>query len=157
MAFSRAKEYLKNLGFEDKIIEFNVSSATVLEAALALDCTEGEIAKTLAFNIKDKPVLIVMAGNVKVDNAKFKQEFGVKAQMININDVENLIGHQVGGVCPFGIKDGIDVYLDNSLKQFKTVYPACGSSNSAVKLLIEELEIASNYLKWIDVSRMLDN
>ena len=155
MSFERAKEYLKEYGLENKVMEFPVSSATVEEAAKAVGCKEEEIAKTLSFIVEDKPILIVVAGDCKIDNSKYKAEFHKKAKMIPFNDVEKLIGHNVGGVCPFGIKERVTVYLDDSLKRFDTIYPACGSSNSAVKLTIEELEKASNYEKWIDVCKQI--
>ena len=153
MSFIKAKEYLKNFNLEDRIMEFDISSATVKEAAIALGCSEGEIAKTLSFIVNDKPILIVTAGDSKIDNSKYKKEFSTKAKMIAFDDVEKLIGHSVGGVCPFGINDKVDVYLDESLKQYEIIYPACGSSNSAVKLTVNDLETASNYLKWIDVCK----
>ncbi len=153
MSFERAKEYLKEYGLENKVMEFPVSSATVEEAAKAVGCEEKEIAKTLSFIVDDKPILIVVAGDCKIDNSKYKAEFHKKAKMIPFADVEELIGHSVGGVCPFGIKEGVTVYLDDSLKRFDTIYPACGSSNSAVKLTIEELEKASNFEKWVDVCK----
>lgn len=153
MSIVRVKEYLKKYGLEDKIMEFDVSSATVKEAAIALNSSEGEIAKTLSFIVNDKPILIVASGNSKIDNSKYKKEFNAKAKMIVFDDVEKLIGHTPGGVCPFGVNDGVTIYLDNSLKQFKTVYPACGSSNSAIKLSIEKLETITNYEKWIDVTK----
>ena len=153
MSFERAKEYLKELGLENKVKEFPVSSATVEEAAKAVGCEEEKIAKTLSFIVEDKPILIVVAGDCKVDNSKYKAEFHKKAKMIPFTEVEELIGHSVGGVCPFGIKNGVTVYLDESLRRFDTVYPACGSSNSAVKLTIEELEKTSKYEKWIDVCK----
>ena len=152
MSIIKAKEHLKKYNLDDRVLEFNVSSATVKDAALALNCTEGEIAKTLSF-LTDKPILIITAGDHKIDNAKYKKEFKLKAKMIPFNEVEKIIGHAAGGVCPFGINDGIDVYLDVSLKQYEIVYPACGSSNSAVKLTIPELETSSNYKKWIDVCK----
>ena len=155
MSFERAKEYLKEYGLENKVMEFPVSSATVEEAAKAVGCMEEEIAKTLSFIVEDKPILIVVAGDCKIDNSKYKAEFHKKAKMIPFNDVEKLIGHNVGGVCPFGIKERVTVYLDDSLKRFDTIYPACGSSNSAVKLTIEELEQASNFEKWIDVCKQI--
>ncbi len=155
MSFERAKEYLKEYGLENKVMEFPVSSATVEEAAKAVGCEEEKIAKTLSFIVDDKPILIVVAGDCKIDNSKYKAEFHKKAKMIPFSDVENLIGHSVGGVCPFGIKEGVTVYLDDSLKRFDIIYPACGSSNSAVKLTIEELEKASNYEKWIDVCKQI--
>ena len=152
MSIIKAKEHLKKYNLDDRVLEFNVSSATVKDAALALKCTEGEIAKTLSF-LTDKPILIITAGDHKIDNAKYKKEFKLKAKMIPFNEVEKIIGHAAGGVCPFGINDGIDVYLDVSLKQYEIVYPACGSNNSAVKLTIPELETSSNYKKWIDVCK----
>lgn len=155
MSFVKAKEYLQKCGLEDKIMEFNVSSATVEEAAKAINCKEEEIVKTLSFIVKDKPILIAVAGDSKIDNSKFKAEFHTKAKMIQFDQVEELTGHAVGGVCPFGINENVDVYLDESLKRFKIIYPACGSSNSAVKLTLEELEKASNYKKWIDVCKAL--
>lgn len=153
MSLSIVKNHLKKYGLEDRVMEFNVSSATVKEAAEAVGCKEEEIAKTLSFIVDDRPILIVTAGDQKIDNPKFKAEFHTKAKMIPFDDVKNLIGHSVGGVCPFGINEGVDVYLDTSLKRFDITYPACGSSNSAVKLSIEELEKASNYKKWIDVCK----
>ena len=134
-------------------MEFTVSSATVEEAAKAVNCKEEEIAKTLSFLVEEKPIVIVIAGDKKIDNSKYKAEFHSKAKMIPLDNVEKLIGHEVGGVCPFGIKENIQVYLDISLKRFSIVYPACGSSNSAIKLTIEELEKISNYKKWIDVCK----
>lgn len=153
MAFERAKEHLKKYGLENKILEFDVSSATVAEAAKAVGCGEAEIAKTLSFIVNEQPILIVVAGDSKINNTKYKAEFHTKAKMLVFEDVERLIGHGVGGVCPFGINEGITVYLDKSLKKFDVMYPACGSSNSAVKLTIEEIEKASNYEKWIDVCK----
>ena len=153
MSLTKAKEHLKKYGLEDKIMEFSVSSATVKEAAIALNCKEEEIAKTLSFLVNDKPILIVTSGDQKIDNSKYKTEFHTKAKMIPFDEVETKIGHGVGGVCPFGINDDVKVYLDTSLKRFKTIYPACGTSNSAVKLTIEELEKTSNYIKWIDVCK----
>ena len=150
MSFIKAKEYLKKFNLEDRIMEFDVSSATVREAANALGCSEGEIAKTLSFLVGDKPILIVTAGDAKVDNSKYKKEFSTKAKMIAFDEVEKIIGHSVGGVCPFGINENVEVYLDESLKQYEIIYPACGSSNSAVKLTVNDLETASNYLKWVD-------
>lgn len=155
MSLVKAKEYLQKYGLENKIMEFDVSSATVGEAAKAINCKEEEIVKTLSFTIDDKPILIATAGDSKVDNSKFKAEFNVKAKMIPIEDVERLVGHSVGGVCPFGIKENVDVYLDTSIKRFEIVYPACGSSNSAVKLTVSELEKASNCKKWIDVCKQM--
>lgn len=153
MSLERAKEHLIKYGLEDRIMEFFVSSATVGEAASAIGCNECEIAKTLSFIVSDKPILIVVAGDARIDNRKFKDEFFEKAKMIAFEDVEKLIGHAVGGVCPFGVNDGAEVYLDNSLKNFDVVYPACGNSNSAVKLTLKELETASEFKKWVDVCK----
>lgn len=153
MSLDRAREYLKKHNLDGKIKEFEASCATVAEAAQAIGCEEKEIAKTLSFYIEDKPILIVAAGDSKVDNAKYKAEFGVKAKMIPFEEVEGMVGHAVGGVCPFGVNDGVKVYLDRSLMRFETVYPACGSSNSVVKLKLEELEKAVGYEKWVDVCK----
>ena len=155
MSLVRAKEYLKKYGLENKIMEFDVSSATVKEAAKAINCKEGEIVKTLSFIVNDIPILIAVAGDSKIDNSKFKAEFQIKAKMIPFDNVEELIGHAVGGVCPFGINENVEVYLDNSLKRFAIVYPACGSSNSAVKLTLDELEKSSYCNKWIDVCKSI--
>ena len=157
MTIEKVREYLKKFGLDNKIMEFDVSSATVIEAAIALNCKEQEIAKTLSFIVNDRPVLIVTAGDSKVDNSKFKTKFNVKAKMIPFDDVERLVGYAVGGVCPFGVNEDVDVFLDESLKRFDTVYPACGSSNSAIKLSIEELEKASNYKEWIDVCKIVSD
>ncbi len=153
MSLNKAQEHLKKYNLENRIILFDVPTGTVAEAAKALGCKEAEIAKTLSFKVDNKPILIVMCGSSKIDNAKFKATFKEKAHMLNPDEVENLIGHKVGGVCPFGINEGVLVYLDVSLKQFKTVYPAAGTDNSAVKLTLEELETASNYTEWVDISK----
>ena len=155
MSLVKAKEYLQKFGLENKIMEFSVSSATVEEAAKAINCKEEEIVKTLSFILDDKPILVAVAGDSKIDNSKFKAEFHTKAKMIPYDSVEELVGHAVGGVCPFGVKENVDVYLDSSLKRFKIVYPACGSPNSAVKLTLDELEKISNYKKWIDVCKSI--
>lgn len=153
MSLERAKTHLKKWDLEEKILEFPTSSATVELAAKALNCEEERIAKTLSFKNESGCILIVAAGDAKVDNKKFKEEFGMKANMLKFDEVEELTGHSVGGVCPFGVKDGAEVYLDESLKRFKTVFPACGTENSAIELSIEELEICSEYLKWVDVCK----
>ena len=153
MAIEKVKQYFKNFGIDNRIKEFEVSSATVELAALALNCKPERIAKTLSFMVENQPILIVVAGDKRVDNAKFKQQFSVKAKMLNFEDVENLIGHAVGGVCPFAVNDGVKFYLDESLKQFETVFPACGSGNSAIELTIAELEKYSNYVSWVDISK----
>ena len=155
MSLQRAKEYLEKFDMADRVIEFDSSSATVSEAAKAAGCTEGEIAKTLSFLVGEKAILIVVAGDVKIDNSKYKAEYHTKAKMLAFDDVERLIGHAVGGVCPFGIEENVDVYLDVSLKRFDMVYPACGSSNSAIKLTIDELEKTSGYIKWVDVCKQI--
>ena len=156
MSLQKAKEHLKKYGLEDRIKEFDVSSATVLEAANSIGCEEKNIVKTLSFLVGEQPILIAVSGNAKIDNHKFKTEFNTKAKMIPSDELLDLVGHAAGGVCPFGIKDGVLVYLDVSLKEFDTVYPACGTSNSAVKLTIPLLEEASNYIEYIDVCKKLE-
>lgn len=153
MAFEKAKEYLKQFGLEDRIMVFDTSSATVELAAEAVGCEPARIAKTLSFQVEDHCILIVAAGDARIDNKKYKAQFHTKAKMLAFEDVEELTGHAVGGVCPFGAKEGVTVYLDESLKRFETVYPACGSSNSAVKLTLPELEHASGCKAWIDVCK----
>jgi prolyl-tRNA editing enzyme YbaK/EbsC (Cys-tRNA(Pro) deacylase) len=153
MAIEKVREYFKEFGMEKKIQEFETSSATVELAAQALNCEPERIAKSLAFKINEKGILIIAAGDAKIDNAKYKSVFHVKAKMLTIDEVEELIGHAIGGVCPFGINDNVDVYLDISLKRFKTVFPACGSSNSAIELTIDEMEKYSNYIEWVDVCK----
>lgn len=155
MSIEKARNYLKQCGIEDKVQEFEVSSATVELAAQALNCAPERIAKTLSFLIEEKAILIVAAGDAKIDNKKYKETFHTKAKMIPADQVESLIGHAVGGVCPFGINEGVTVYLDESLKRFETVYPACGSSNSAIELTIPELERYSGYESWVDVCKVL--
>lgn len=153
ISIEKVRNYFKDFGLEDRIREFDTSSATVELAAAALNCQPERIAKSLSFIVKDKPVIIVTAGDVKIDNKKFKEFFATKAKMIDKDRVKELIGHEVGGVCPFAVKDGVEVYLDQSLKRFDTVFPACGSSNSAIELSIEELEKCSNYKAWLDVCK----
>jgi prolyl-tRNA editing enzyme YbaK/EbsC (Cys-tRNA(Pro) deacylase) len=138
---------------EGRIREFPVSSATVEEAAEALHCEGKRIAKTMAFKVDGKAVLLVMAGDAKVDNSKYKAQFQTKAVMLTPAEVAELVGHPVGGVCPFGIGDGVKVYLDESLKRFETVFPACGSKNSAIELTIPELEKYSGYCGWVNLSK----
>ena len=153
MAIEKVKEYFAQFGISDRVQEFDVSSATVELAAQALNCEPCRIAKTLSFIVDGHAVLIVAAGDAKIDNPKYKAQFGTKAKMLTPDEAETLIGHAVGGVCPFGINEGVAVYLDNSLKRFETVFPACGSSNSAIELSIEELERYSGYTAWIDVCK----
>ena len=154
MAIDKVKEYFKTYGMENRIQEFEVSSATVALAAQALGCDEARIAKTLSFHVGDKVVLIVAAGDAKIDNPKYKAQFNTKAKMLAYEKAEPLIGHAVGGVCPFAVNDGVEVYLDESLKRFDTVFPACGSANSAIELSIDELEKYSDCIAWIDVCKI---
>lgn len=153
MSLEKVKVYLGKYGIEEKIQEFEVSSATVELAAKALHCEPQRIAKTLSFMLEGKAVLIVAAGDVKIDNSKYKARFGKKAKMLLPDEVETLVGHAIGGVCPFGVNEGVKVYLDVSLKRFETVFPACGSSNSAIELTIQELEEYSEYEEWVDVCK----
>ena len=154
MAIEKVREYFKGFGIEERILEFDVSSATVELAAEAVGCEGKRIAKTLSFLVDGNAVLVVCAGDTKIDNPKYKAEFHTKAKMLAFEDVERLIGHAVGGVCPFAINEGVRVFLDESLKRFETVYPACGSSNSAIELTLEELEKYSNAEKWVDICKI---
>ncbi len=151
MSIENAREYLKKFNMESRVLEFDVSSATVELAAKAVGCEPQRIAKSLSFKIGDKSILIVTAGDTKIDNPKYKAKFNTKAKMLTRDELLETVGHDIGGVCPFGIKDGVDVYLDESLKRFTTVFPACGSANSAIELTIDELEKYSNFKEWIDV------
>ena len=153
MSFEKAKAWLDARGFGDRVREFEVSSATVELAAAALGCEGARIAKALSFKLSDGVVLIVAAGDAKVDNHKFKEKFHQKAKMLTPEEAVELVGHAVGGVCPFGVNDGVRVYLDESLRRFDIVYPACGSSNSAVKLTPEELCAASGG-EWADLCKL---
>ena len=153
MSIQRVRKYFKEYGMENMIQEFQVSSATVELAAQALHCDPERIAKTLSFMVKDRVVLVVTAGDMKIDNSKYKAQFGTKAKMLSPDDAEILVGHKVGGVCPFGVKEGVEIYLDMSLKRFETVFPACGSSNSAIELTISELEKYSGFLEWVEVCK----
>lgn len=154
MSIVRAREHLAKYGLDSRIKEFEVSSATVDLAAQAIGCEPCHIAKSLSFMVGDTPVLVVTAGDAKIDNPKYKARFGTKAKMLTPDQAVELIGHAVGGVCPFGIEDGVVVYLDETLKRFSDVYPACGSSNSAIKLTIDELEQCSGYESWVDVCKL---
>ncbi len=154
MAIDRAREHLAKYGLDSKIIEFDVSSATVQLAAEAIGCEPCRIAKSLSFLVGETPVLVVAAGDAKVDNPKYKAQFSTKAKMMTPEQAIELIGHAVGGVCPFGVNEDVQVYLDESLKRFDCVYPACGSSNSAIPLSLEELEKSSNYIAWVDVCKV---
>ena len=153
MAIDKVKEYFKPLHMEDHILEFDVSSATVELAAEVLHCEGKRIAKTMSFLVGEQPILIVTAGDTKIDNAKYKHFFGTKAKMIPGDEVEKIIGHDIGGVCPFAVNDNVKIYLDESLQRFETVFPAAGSPNSAIELTIPELEKYSNFLQWVDVCK----
>lgn len=153
MSIEAVKTYFRSLGIEDRIQEFSVSSATVELAAQALHCAPERIAKTLSFQVEDAPVLIVAAGDAKIDNSKFKSQFHTKAKMLTPDEAVEKIGHAVGGVCPFAVKEGVEIYLDESLKRFQTVFPACGSANSAIELTIPELEQYSGSSQWVDVCK----
>lgn len=153
MSIKQVKDYFKQYDMDTRIQEFSVSSATVDLAASALGCEPERIAKTLSFLVNEQAILIVTSGDAKVDNKKFKEYFKTKAKMLYPHEVVDLVGHEIGGVCPFAIKNGVSVYLDISLKRFETVYPACGSSNSAIDLTIKQLEKYSGYSQWIDVCK----
>ena len=153
MAIEVVREYLKKWDADKRIIEFDTSSATVELAAQAVGCEPARIAKTLSFLVEDHAILIVAAGDAKVDNPKYKAQFHTKAKMLSPDQVTEMIGHAVGGVCPFGVKPGVEIYLDESLRRFDTVFPAAGSSNSAIELSMEELERFSGSTNWIDVCK----
>ena len=156
MAIERVRAYFREHGMEDRVREFEVSSATVELAAAALNCEPKRIAKTLSFMLDGVAILVVTAGDAKVDNAKYKSRFGTKAKMLTPDEAVELVGHAVGGVCPFALKEGATVYLDESLKRFETVFPACGSGNSAIELTVDELEKYSNCSDWVDVCKGWD-
>jgi len=153
MSIERARAHLKKHGLEERIQEFTVSSATVALAAQALHCEPARIAKSLSFEKGESAILVIAAGDARIDNPKFKQRFGMKAKMLSAEKVEPLIGHGVGGVCPFGVNEGVEIYLDESLRRFETVYPAAGTPSSAVHLSLSELERASEALGWVDVTK----
>lgn len=157
MAIDKVKAYFRQYDMEGKVQEFDVSSATVELAAAALQCEPSRIAKTLSFLVSEHAVLIVAAGDMKVDNHKFKEQFATKAKMLLADQVEEMVGHAVGGVCPFAVNDDVTVYLDVSLQRFETVFPACGSANSAIELTIPELEKYSGYAGWVDVCKGYDS
>ena len=154
MSIKLVREYFKDLGIDDRIQEFDVSSATVELAAKALDVEAERIAKTLSFKKDDSCILLVTAGDARIDNSKFKKKFHMKAKMLTLEEVDRIVGHSVGGVCPFAINTNIPVYLDESLKRFNTIFPACGSSNSAIELTCDELYKYSNSLEWVDVCKI---
>lgn len=153
MAIEKVREYFKQYGIENRVLEFEVSSATVALAAQALNCEPDRIAKTLSFKVDEDCILIVAAGGAKIDNAKYKAQFHTKAKMLTPDEAVTLVGHAVGGVCPFGVNEGVTTYLDVSLKAYQTVFPACGSDNSAIELTIDELEKYSSSKGWIDVCK----
>ena len=153
MSIEKVKAYFAALGMEDRVLEFPVSSATVELAAAALGCEPCRIAKTLSFSVGGAPILIVTAGDVKINNAAYKARFSAKARMLTPDEAVTLIGHAVGGVCPFAVNEGVTVYLDESLRRFETVFPACGSGSSAIELTIPELEKYSGYTDWVDVCK----
>ena len=153
MSVDHVREYLKQFGAQDRVLEFDVSSATVALAAEALHCEPGRIAKTLSFMAGEQPMLIVFAGDARIDNRKYKDRFGLKAKMMTAEEIERLTGLHFGGVCPFGIPETVDIYLDVSLRRFDPVYPACGSDNSAIEVRLEELERFSRARGWVDVGK----
>ena len=156
MSIEKGRAYFRQFGMEDRVLEFDVSSATVELAAQALGVDGARIAKTLSFKNGDGCMLILAAGDARIDNKKYKEKFHFKAKMLTSDEVLEMVGHPVGGVCPFGINDGIDVYLDVSLKRFETVFPAVGSGSSAIELDLDELYKYSNAKEWIDVCKLPD-
>ncbi len=154
MSIEKGRAYFRSLGIEDRVIEFTVSSATVELAAQALGVEGARIAKTLSFKTSEGCMLILAAGDARIDNHKFKDKFHMKAKMLSADEVLELVGHPVGGVCPFGIDPAIPVYLDVSMKRFRTVFPAVGSASSAIELNLDELYRYSNALEWIDVCKL---
>lgn len=154
MSIEKVRAYFQTLGIADRILEFDVSSATVDLAAQAVGVEGARIAKTLSFLLGDRCILIVAAGDARIDNHKYKARFGAKAKMPAHDDVPSYVGHAVGGVCPFAVNPGVEVYLDDSLRRFETVFPACGSANSAIELTIPELERYSSFTDWVDVCKL---
>lgn len=154
MSIEKGREYLKQFGIEDRVREFTVSSATVELAAQALGVEGARIAKTLSFKNGDGCILIVAAGDARIDNHKYKAKFHIKASMPSAEEVLTLVGHPVGGVCPFGVNEGVGVYIDESVKRFTTVFPAVGSANSAIELTPDELFKYSKALEWVDVCKL---
>ena len=154
MSIEKVRAYFKPLGIEERIREFDISSAAVELAAVAVGVEGARIAKSLSFKVEDKPIIIVVAGDAKVDNSRYKAQFHTKAKMLTHEEAHELIGHDVGGVCPFALPEDVKVYLDVSMKRFETVFPAAGSSNSAVEMTCDELErYASNFAAWVDVCK----
>lgn len=153
MSIEAVRKYFSKYGIDSRIKEFDTSSATVELASQVLGCEPCRIAKTLSFLVDDRAILIVLSGDMKIDNAKYKSQFGTRAKMLTVEEAEILVGHSIGGVCPFAVNENVSVYLDNSLKRFQTVFPACGSSNSVIELTIDELEKYSGFISWIDVGK----
>ena len=154
MSVQTVRDYLAVFGYAERIAEFSESTATVELAAAVVGVIPARIAKTLSFKISDKPILIVAAGDAKIDNRKYKDKFGAKAKMLTSEEAIELVGHPVGGVCPFAVKEGVTVYLDESLKRFETVFPAAGSAGSAVRLTCDELYESSRAVEWVDVCKI---
>ena len=154
MAVEKVKKFFAELGEPERVIEFAESTATSEEAAQVLKCEVGRIAKTISVFVDKKPILILLSGDMKLDNKKFKAQFNCRPHMIPVDEVENLIGHAVGGVCPFAVNEGVPIYFDESLKRFEFVYPAAGSSNSVAKFTIEELPRYINFASWVDVAKL---
>ena len=153
MAVEKVKVHLKKYGLDGKIVELSSSLATVSDAAQSLGCSEAEIAKSMAFSLSDGYIVVVMSGDVRIDNSKYKATFHEKAHMVSPEILESVIGHPMGGVCPFALNEGVKVYLDESLKRFSRVYPSCGSIHNAIGLTLEELERASEYTGWVDITK----
>ncbi len=154
MAVEKVKAFFENRGEPDRVMEFAESTATSEEAAQVLNCEVGRIAKTISVFVDKKPVLILMSGDTKLDNKKFRERFNCRPHMIPVDEVENLIGHAVGGVCPFAVNEGVPIYIDEALRRFDYVYPAAGSSNSVTKFQLDELPRYINFADWVDVSKL---
>ena len=155
MSIEKVREYFRGYNMEDKVLEFEVSSATVRLAAIALGTEEARIAKTMSFKKDEGCILVITAGDVKIDNAKYRHTFGLKAKMLTPDEVMEFVGHAIGGVCPFAVNEGvIGIYIDESVKRFDTIFPACGSSNSAIELTPEELFRYANADAWVDVCKL---
>ena len=154
MSAEKVKKFFAELGESEKVQEFENSTATSEQAANVLNCRLGQIAKTISVFVDKKPVLVLMSGDMKLDNKKFKDRFGCRPRMVPVDEVENLIGHAVGGVCPFAVNEGVPIYLDESLRRFEVIFPAAGSSNSLVKLNLSEIEKYIKFVGWVDVSKL---
>lgn len=153
MSLGKVKKFFAEIGEPEKVVEFSESTATSEEAANVLNCEVGRIAKTISVFVKNEPILILLGGDMKLDNKKFKTQFGTRPKMIPVEEVEKFIGHAVGGVCPFAVNDGVKIFLDESLKRFEFIYPAAGSSNSIVKINLNELEKYIKSSGWVDVAK----